>query len=82
MKFIEPYMVLLQRNKKAIYKRLLELSEAHIDRIQEVDPEMMEEEEHVKTVYEYYKQATDKDNPIRVALDLDDEMHGQLISDI
>ena len=58
------------------------LAEQHIDRIEDVESDIMTESEKIKLVLEYYKQATDKNNPMRVVQDLDDSMHGRLVSTI
>jgi hypothetical protein len=61
---------------------LRDLTEAHIDRIEEAEPDMMSTEEKFKTVLEYYQQATDKDNPLRTTLFIDDYMHGRMANSI
>ena len=59
------------------------LTEQHIDRIAELeDADILSEHEKIQTVYEYYSQATDKDNPIRPALDFEEAMNGRLVSEV
>ena len=43
-RFIDKYVKIIERNEKSIEKRLLALTDAHIDRIEEVDPDMMTQE--------------------------------------
>ena len=38
----------------------------------------MSAESKIKTVYEYFSQAIDKDNPLRAALSIDQEMFGRM----
>lgn len=42
----------------------------------------MGEAEKIKTVVEYYRQATDKDNPIRGACDYEESLDGRLVKGI
>ena len=80
--YIKPYIKILKRNKRGLYSKLLKLAEQHIERIEEIDPELMTETEQIKLVLEYYRQATDRNNPMRVVQDLDEAMHGKLVSAI
>lgn len=50
--------------------------------IEGVEPDMMTETEKIKTVLEYYNQATDKNNPLREQIQLEDGMHGRLLSKV
>ena len=43
---------------------------------------MMTLDEKIKTVLEYYQQATDKDNPLRTTLFIDDYMRGRMVNSI
>ena len=54
------------------------MTDIHIDRIEGIEPDMMTEEQKIKTVLEYYNQATDKDNPLRGEMFIDDMMHGRM----
>jgi hypothetical protein len=53
-KYVNSYLAILERNEAAIKKRLLELSETHIDRIEDIDPRSMSEDDKIQTVVEYY----------------------------
>ena len=79
---MDDYILIIERNEAAVYKRLKSLTDSHIEAIHEVDPDIMTENEKIKTVLEYYHQATDKNNPLRDHIELDPEMHGRLISKI
>jgi hypothetical protein len=81
-KYVDKYIAIIERNEREIYERLRDLTEAHIDRIEEAEPDMMSTEERIKTVLEYYQQATDKDNALRSTLFIDDYMHGRMINSI
>lgn len=81
-KFIKPYVRVIRRNQKAIYRRLLRLTKLHIDRIEDIDPDEMTDKEKINMVKDYYQQATDKDNPLRVMQDVEDNMHGRLVSPV
>ena len=74
--------MIVERNEAAVYKRLRSLTDSHIEAIHEVDPDIMTENEKMKTVLEYYSQATDKNNPLRDHIEPDPAMHGCLISKI
>jgi hypothetical protein len=64
-KYVDQYMQILERNEQSLGRRLQQLTEAHIDRIEDIEPELMTAEQKMKTVLEYYNQAIDKDNPQR-----------------
>jgi len=72
-------MEITLRNEKAIFKRIYQLTESHIDRIEGIDPDEMTTEDKIKTVQEYYKQATDKNNPLRGNCVIDDSMFGRMV---
>lgn len=80
--YVDDYILIVERNEAAVYKRLRSLTDAHIEAIHEVDPDIMTENEKMKTVLEYYSQATDKNNPLRDHIELDPAMHGCLTSKI
>ena len=42
----------------------------------------MTDAEKVKTIAEYFNQATDKDNPARIAQDLDEVMYGRIPTEV
>ena len=79
---MDKYIAIIERNESDIFMRLRDLTDAHIDRIEEVEPDMMTVEEKIKTVLEYYQQATDKDNPLRTTLFIDDYMRGRMANSI
>ena len=81
-KYIDKYIAIIERNESEIFMRLRDLTEAHIDRIEEAEPDMMTLDEKIKTVLEYYQQATDKDNPLRTTLFIDDYMRGRVVNSI
>jgi len=81
-KYVDDYILIVERNEAAVYKRLITLTDSHIEAIHEVDPDIMTENEKIKTVLEYYHQATDKNNPLRDHIELDPGMHGCLLSKI
>jgi len=43
-KYIDKYVKIIERNERSIEKRLLSLTETHIDRIEDVEPDMMTQE--------------------------------------
>ena len=43
-KYVERYLLILERNEESIFKRLMSLTEDHIDRIEDIDPDMMTNE--------------------------------------
>lgn len=53
-KYVAGYISVIERNEAAVYKRLRELTDFHIEMIEEVEPDMMTETEKIKTVLEYY----------------------------
>lgn len=75
-------MDILQRNEQSIFDRLLELTEVHIKRIEGINSGVMTNEEKIKIVLEYFNQATDKDNPLREVLQVDEEMYGKMFQTI
>ena len=81
-RYVEKYMTIIERNEKEIYKRLIQLTEDHIDRIEEIDPEMMTPEQKIKTILEYYQQSVDRNNPMRVTFSIDDSMRGRMMNTI
>lgn len=64
-KYVASYIQILERNERSLGRRLQQLTDAHIDRIDDIEPELMTAEQKMKTVLEYYNQAIDKDNPQR-----------------
>lgn len=85
-KYVQHYMDLLERNEKEIHARLEKLTELHIDRIEGIDADdrehLLNDKTKFKVVLEYYRQATDKDNPERGAIDIDDSMNGRMIGSV
>jgi hypothetical protein len=79
---LENYLVILERNEQDLYDRLYDLTDPHIDRIEGIDPDLMSGESRIKVVHEYYLQATDKDNPLRQAFAIDDEMKGRMMGSL
>lgn len=79
---MERYLLILERNEEQIHKRLMSLTEAHIDRIEDIEPDMMTNEQKMKTILEYYQQSIDRNNPMRVTLSIDDSMKGRMINSI
>lgn len=81
-KHVEKHLAIIERNEQSLYHRLMQLTVDHIDRIEGIDADerefLMTKEAQMKTVCEYYKQAIDKDNPIRATLSIDDSMHGRM----
>uniref|UniRef100_A0A7S3IM19 Uncharacterized protein n=1 Tax=Strombidium inclinatum TaxID=197538 RepID=A0A7S3IM19_9SPIT len=77
-KYVERYLKVVERNEESIQKRLIELTDAHIDRIDGIEPDIMSLEEQIKTVLEYYNQSIDKDNPLRDGCIVDEAMHGRM----
>lgn len=47
-----------------------------------MNPDLMTDREKIDKVYEVFNFATDKDNPARVAFDLEDQMYGRLMSQV
>lgn len=82
VRHLENYLNILERNEQEIYDRLYDLTDPHIDRIEGIDPDDMDPEERIKTVHEYFMQATDKDNPLRQAFSIDDEMKGRMLGSL
>ena len=81
-KYVERYLLILERNEESIFKRLMSLTEDHIDRIEDIDPDMMTNEQKMKTILEYYQQSIDRNNPMRVTMSIDDGMKGTMINTI
>ena len=81
-KYVDKYIKIIERNEKSIERRLLMLTEAHIERIEDIEPDMMAQEQKIKTVLEYYKQSIDKDNPMRAQMSIDDNMHGRMLNSL
>jgi len=81
-KYVDDYIAVIERNEHAVYKRLRKLTDEHIEMIEGVEPDMMTETEKIKTVLEYYNQATDKNNPLREQIQLEDGMHGRFLSKV
>ena len=81
-KYVERYLLILERNEETIFKRLMSLTDDHIDRIEDIDPDMMTNEQKMKTILEYYQQSIDRNNPMRVTMSIDDAMKGRMINTI
>ena len=81
-KYVDDYIRIVERNEAAVHKRLKSLTEQHIEAIHEVDPDIMTENEKIKTVLEYYQQATDKNNPLRDHIELESSMYGCILSKV
>jgi hypothetical protein len=79
IRICENYLNILERNEQDIYDRLYDLTDPHIDRIEGIDPDEMDPEDRIKTVHEYFCQATDKDNPMRQAFSIDEDMKGRMM---
>lgn len=79
-RYIDKYVSILQRNLGQMQARLLKLSEIHLERIQEVDEtsHMMVAQQKIQTVYEYFSQAIDKNNPLRAQISIDEVMFGRM----
>lgn len=79
-KYIDKYEAILERNEYAIFDQLMKHTDDHLLRIETLDQEdrdhLMDEKTKIKIVLEYYKQAVDKDNPARSALDINDDLCG------
>ena len=81
-KYVDKYIEIIERNEGAIFQRLIDLTEDHIDRIEGIEADMMSNEAKIKTVLEYYNQSMDKNNPLRSTLIIDDSMRGRMSSQI
>lgn len=81
-KYVDDYIAVIERNERAVYKRLRKLTDEHVEMIEGVEPDMMTETEKIKTVLEYYNQATDKNNPLREQIQLEDGMYGRFLSKV
>ena len=53
-KYVDKYIDIIERNEGAIFQRLIDLTEDHIDRIEGIEADMMSNEAKIKTVLEYY----------------------------
>jgi len=81
-KYVDKYIKIIERNELAIEKRLMMLVDTHIDRIDDIEPDMMTQDQKIKTVLEYYKQSIDKDNPMRAEMSIDVNMHGRMLNSL
>ena len=81
-RYINRYLMIIERNEKSIKERLVELTDAHIDKIEGIDPDLMTAEDQIKTVLEYYNQSIDKNNPMRDACVVEEYMHGRMHNQI
>mmetsp|Transcript_14014 Transcript_14014/g.23808 ORF Transcript_14014/g.23808 Transcript_14014/m.23808 type:complete len:888 (-) Transcript_14014:196-2859(-) len=81
-KHVDSYITIIERNEQSIRRRLVELCNSHIDRIEEIDPVLMTEEQRINTVLEYYNQAVDKSNPNGQEIAIDQSMYGRMFGGI
>ena len=58
------YQELILRNEQNLYNRLMELTDAHIDRVHYTGP-FLGNEDKIRAVYDHFKQAIDPNNPAR-----------------
>mmetsp|Transcript_1146 Transcript_1146/g.2101 ORF Transcript_1146/g.2101 Transcript_1146/m.2101 type:complete len:420 (+) Transcript_1146:3595-4854(+) len=81
-KHVEKYMEILERNKNSVYNRLSDLAEVYIHMDENAEPELMTTDQKIKAVNQYFNFASDKDNPLRFAMELDRALLGQILNQI
>jgi hypothetical protein len=81
LNYVDKYISMIKRNEKDIYDRIVELTDKHIDRVENSNQVFLQEDK-IKAVKQHYGKATDHDNPNREKYKVSDEMHGRIVGNV